>query len=257
MTRLLLPCLLGVAMPVLAEVVERPVEYQADGILCEGWQAHEDGTSASRPAVLIVHQWTGISDHEKTSARRLAAMGYNVLVTDVYGKGVRPQPPEAGREAGKYKKDRDLLRARLLAGLKVLQADPRTDASRIACIGYCFGGLAAIELARAGAPLRAAVSFHGSLDSPRPQDGANIRCRILALHGADDPFVPAPDLAAFEQEMKQAGVAYKLVQYPGAVHAFTQRAAGNDPSKGAAYNEAADKASWEEMKACFGDVFQH
>ena len=256
MIRPFLAFVLSAALPVAAGLIERPVEYQAGGVLFEGWEAFDDKNTTRLPAVLIVHQWTGISDHEKTSARRLAAMGYNVLVADVYGKGVRPQPPEAGREAGKYKKDRDLLRARLLAGLKVLQEDPRTDGSRIACMGYCFGGMAAIELARAGAPLRAAVSFHGSLDSPRPQDGANIRCRILALHGADDPFVPASDLGAFEQKMKQAGVAYKLVQYPGAVHAFTQRAAGDDPSKSAAYNEAADKASWEEMKTCFGDVFQ-
>ena len=153
-------------------------------------------------------------------------------------------------------KDRDLLRSRLQAGLKVLLADSRTDDARVACIGYCFGGLAAVELARAGAPLKGAVSFHGSLDSPRPQDGRNIRCRVLALHGADDPFVAPADLAAFEKEMKDAGVDYKLVQYPGAVHAFTQKAAGNDPSKGAAYHEGADKASWEELKAFFAQIFR-
>jgi dienelactone hydrolase len=100
------------------------------------------------------------------------------------------------------------------------------------------------------------VSFHGGLDSPTPTDGKNIKGKVLALHGADDPFVPAKDLAAFEQEMKDAGVDYKLVQYPGAVHAFTQKAAGNDNSKGGAYNEAADKASWEEMKAFFDRLFK-
>ncbi len=253
MIRLLLPCLF--ALSATAGIVERPVEYQAGEVLCEGWQAFDDAGDGRRPAVLIVHQWTGISDHEKERARELAGLGYNVLVADVYGKGVRPQPPAAGQEAGKYKKDRDLLRSRLQAGLKVLLADNRTDAARVACIGYCFGGLAAVELARAGAPLKGSVSFHGSLDSPKPEDGRNIRCRVLALHGADDPFVAAADLAAFEKEMKDNGVDYKLVQYPGAVHAFTQKAAGNDPSKGAAYLESADKASWEEMKAFFAQIF--
>ncbi len=254
MIRLLLPCLF--ALSAAAGIVERPIEYQAGEVLCEGWQAFDDANDSRRPAVLIVHQWTGISDHEKERARALAALGYNVLVADVYGKGVRPKPPAAGQEAGKYKKDRDLLRARLQAGLKVLLADSRTDAARVACIGYCFGGLAAVELARAGAPLKGAVSFHGSLDSPKPQDGRNIRCRVLALHGADDPFVAPADLAAFEKEMKDNGVDYKLVQYPGAVHAFTQKAAGNDPSKGAAYLESADKASWEELKAFFTQIFR-
>lgn len=247
MMRFLLSCLF--ALSASAGIVERPVEYQAGEVFCEGWQAFEDENDSRRPAVLIVHQWTGISEHEKERARELAALGYNVLVADVYGKGIRPQPPAAGQEAGKYKKDRNLLRSHLQAGLKVLQVDKRTDAARVACIGYCFGGLAAIELARAGAPIKGAISFHGSLDSPQPQDGRNIRCRVLALHGADDPFVPPADLAAFEKEMKDAGVDYKLVQYPGAVHAFTQKAAGNDPSKGAAYHEPSDKASWEELKA--------
>jgi dienelactone hydrolase len=253
MFRFLLPCLF--ALSAAAGIVERPIEYKAGDVLCEGWQAFDDSQDSRRPSVLIIHQWTGISNHEKERARELAKLGYNVLVADVYGKGVRPQPPAAGQEAGKYKKDRALLRSRLQAGLKVLLADNRTDASRVACMGYCFGGLAAVELARDGAPLKGSISFHGSLDSPNPQDGRNIRCRVLALHGADDPFVAPADLAAFEKEMKDAGVDYKLVQYPGAVHAFTQKAAGNDPSKGAAYHEGADKASWEELKAFLTQIF--
>jgi dienelactone hydrolase len=137
----------------------------------------------------------------------------------------------------------------------VLLNDSRTDTSRVACIGYCFGGTAAIELGRSGAPVKGVVSFHGGLDSPTPADGKNIKGKVLALHGSDDPFVPAADIAAFEKEMKDAGVAYQLVSYPGAVHAFTQKGAGNDNSKGAAYNEAADKASWEEMKTFFEKLF--
>lgn len=248
--------LLSAIAPLLtAGIVEKPVEYTAGDVICEGWAAYDDANADKRPSVLIVHQWTGVSDNEKMRARMLAELGYNVLVADVYGKGVRPQPPASGQEAGKYKKDRALLRDRLKAALSVLVKDSHTDTSRVACIGYCFGGTAAIELARSGAILKGVVSFHGGLDSPTPADGKNIKGKVLALHGADDPFVPAKDIAAFEQEMKDAGVDYKLVQYPGAVHAFTQKAAGNDNSKGAAYNEAADKASWDEMKTFFAKLF--
>lgn len=238
-----------------AAVVEKPLEYKAGDVVCEGWQAYDDAVRGKRPSVLIVHQWTGVSDNEKMRAKMLAELGYNVLVADVYGKGIRPVPPEASKEAGKYKSNRPLLRDRVNAALGVLSKDARTDTAKIACIGYCFGGTAAIELGRSGAPIKGIVSFHGSLDSPNPADGKNIKAKVLALHGADDPFVAAKDLAAFEQEMKDCGVDYKLVQYPGAVHSFTQISAGHDNSKGSAYNEAADKASWEEMKAFFGRIF--
>lgn len=240
----------------LAEIKEQPVEYQSSGVACEGWSAVDAAKPGRKPAVLIVHQWTGISDNEKMRARMLAEMGYNVLCADVYGKGIRPQPPAAGQEAGKYKGNRPLLRERVNAALEVLRKDPNTDPARIAAIGYCFGGTAVIELARSGASVKGVVSFHGGLDSPTPGDGKNIKCKVLALHGADDPFVPKDEIAAFEKEMKDAGVEYKLVQYPGAVHAFTQKAAGSDNSKGAAYNEAADKASWEEMKTFFSRVLK-
>ncbi len=251
-SRLLL--LLACASPLAAALVEKPVEYKSGDVTCEGWQAYDDA-AGKRPAVLVVHQWTGISAHEKEAARKLAELGYNVLVADVYGKGVRPQPPAAGQEAGKYKKDRTLLRARLTAALDVLKADPRTDGAKLAATGYCFGGTSVLELARSGADLKGVVSFHGGLDSPTPADGKNIKGKVLALHGADDPYVPAKDVAAFEQELKAAKVDYKLVKYPGAVHSFTHKEAGTDSSKGAAYNEAADKASWAEMKAFLAGLF--
>lgn len=241
-------CLLGLTCLTHAAIVERPVEYHAGDLLCEGWQAYDDARPGPRPGVLVIHQWTGISDHEKASARRLAELGYNVLVADVYGKGVRPRPPEAGKVAGALKADRTLLRARAAAALAVLSNDERTARAQVAAIGYCFGGTAALELARSGAQLKAVVTFHGGLDSPSPADGRNIRCRVLALHGADDPFVPARDVDAFEREMQSAKVDYRLVKYPGAVHSFTHKEAGDDNAKGAAYNAAADKASWTEMR---------
>lgn len=240
--------LLASLVPLPGAIVEKPLEYRAGDVICEGWHAHDDAVSGRRPGVLIVHQWTGISDHEKEAARKLAALGYNVLVADIYGKGVRPQPPAAGKEAGKYKADRPLLRARANAGLDTLAGHPLTDRARIAAAGYCFGGTTVIELARSGAAVKGVVSFHGVLDSPTPADGRNIRAKILALHGADDPFVPAKDIAAFTAEMKAHGVDWKLVSYPGAVHSFTHKAAGSDNSKGAAYNAEADRDSWFQME---------
>jgi dienelactone hydrolase len=239
-----------------AEIKEGAVEYQAGTVLCEGWRAVDTAKSGKRPSVLIIHQWTGLSDNEKMRARMLAELGFNVLAADIYGKGIRPMPPAAGQEAGKYKGSRTLYRERLNAALDVLRKDENTDPARIVAIGYCFGGTGVIELARSGVAIKGVVSFHGGLDSPTPADGKNIKGEVLVLHGADDPFVPAKDIAAFEGEMKDGSVKYNRINYPGAVHAFTQKGAGNDNSKGAAYNEAADKASWEEMKKFFARLLQ-
>jgi dienelactone hydrolase len=241
---LAIPCLLA-ACPASADVETRTVEYKSGSLTCEGFRASARG-AARQPGVLIVHQWTGISGHERAAAERLAKLGYTALVADVYGKGVRPQPPAAGAEAGRYKSNRALLRARLNDALAVLAGDPEVDPARLAVMGYCFGGTAALELARSGAPVRAAISFHGGLDSPSPADGARIRGKVLALHGDADPFVPAADVAAFEAEMRAHGVDHRLVRYPGVVHSFTHREAGTDTSRGAAYDAAADHDSWEQ-----------
>lgn len=239
-----------------AEIKEAAVEYKSGEVLCEGWHACDTAKEGKRPAVLIIHQWTGLSDNEKMRARMLAELGYNVLAADIYGKGIRPQPPAAGQEAGKYKGNRALYRERLNAALEVLKKDARTDASRVAAIGYCFGGTGVLELARDGADVKGVVSFHGGLGSPTPADAKNIRGRVLVCHGADDPFVPAAEVAAFHDEMKAAGVKYDFIAYPGAVHAFTQKAAGSDNAKGAAYNAEADAKSWEAMKEFFSQVLK-
>ena len=239
-----------------AGITETAVEYTSAGTTCEGWHVYDDTKTGKLPAVLIVHQWTGPSDYEKMRARMLAELGYNVFVADIYGKGIRPQPPEAGKEAGKYKNDRKLYRERLTSAFNLLAQNEHTDASKMAVIGYCFGGTGSLELARSGAPVKAVVSFHGSLGSPTPEDARNIKGEVLVCHGEDDPFVPGAEVEAFHSEMKVAGVKYKFVAYPGAVHSFTQKHAGDDVSKGAAYNAEADAKSWEAMKELFAGTLK-
>jgi dienelactone hydrolase len=257
--RILIPILLtlGAALTAQAQIHTETIEYKQGDAVLEGYLAYDASLKGPRPGVLIVHQWKGLTDYEKKRAEMLAKLGYNVFALDIYGKGIRPQSSqEAGAQAGKYKSNRDLLRARAQAGLAVLQKHELTDPKQVAAIGYCFGGTTVIELARSGADIAGVVIFHGGLDSPHPQDGRNIKCKVLALQGADDPFVPAKDLAAFEDEMRQAKVDWELVKYGGAVHSFTEREAGNDPSKGAAYNEKADRRSWEAMQQFFAEIFK-
>jgi dienelactone hydrolase len=245
------------ALSAKSEIVSKAVEYKQDDTVLEGLSVYDDAFNGKRPAVLVVHQWKGLGDYEKKRAEMLARLGYNVFAADIYGKGVRPQTMQAaGAEAGKYKNDRALLRARIRAALEVLTRHELTDPTRIAGIGYCFGGTTVLELARSGADIAGVVSFHGGLSSPKPEDAKDIKCRVLALHGADDPNVPPKEVAAFEDEMRQAKVDWQLVAYGGAVHSFTDWNAGNDNSKGAAYNAVADRRSWEAMKVFFGELFK-
>jgi len=241
---------------VKAEIRTEAVEYRDRNTVLEGFIAFDTALQGKRPGVLIVHQWKGLGDYEKKRAEMLAKLGYVAFAVDIYGKGIRPADTKAASaEAGKYKVYRKLLRTRVRAGLDVLAKNSLVDPKQIAAIGYCFGGTTVIELARSGADIAGVVSFHGALDSPTPADGKNIRCKVLALHGADDPFVPAVDVAAFEDEMRQAKVDWQLVKYGGAVHGFTDWGAGTNAAAGMAYNEKADKRSWEAMRGFFAEIF--
>ncbi|HZV35447.1 MAG TPA: dienelactone hydrolase family protein [Verrucomicrobiae bacterium] len=249
---------LGCVLAARAQLHTEAVEYKDGDTVLEGYLAYDESAGkAKRPGVLIVHQWKGLGEYEKHRAEMLAQMGYVAFAADIYGKDIRPRDAKlAGAEAGKYKSNRQLLRERVNAGLQVLKQNELTDTSRVAAIGYCFGGMAAIELARSGADVKGVVSFHGALDSPDPEAGKNIKCKVLALQGANDPFVPASDIEAWENEMRQWKVDWQLVKFGGAVHSFTEKEAGNDNSKGAAYNEKADLRSWEDMKQFFAEIFK-
>ena len=238
-------------------LVEKTVTYEQGGVTLEGFHVYDDAVKGKRPAVLVIHQWTGLTDYEKGRSRQLAELGYNVLAADIYGVGIRPKPPEAANEAGKYKGDRKLFRARIDAGLALLKKDELTDTSKIAAIGYCFGGTGVLELARSGAEIAGVVSFHGALDTAPgfAAEKGKVPAKVLVLHGAIDPHVPAEQVSAFEKEFSEAGADWQFVAYSGAVHGFTQKMAGDDPSKGAAYNAAADRRSWEAMKVFFAEIF--
>ena len=248
--------LLFLAAEAQAAIRTEAVEYKQGGTVLEGFLAYDDAVAGKRPGVLVVHEWMGLNPYAKKRAEQLAGLGYVAFACDIYGKGVRPRDSkEAAALAGKYKGDRALLRARAAAGLDVLTKHSRVDPGRIAALGYCFGGMTALELARSGAALAGAVSFHGVLDTPTPEDARKIKGKVLALHGADDPSVPPAQVTAFEDEMRKAGVDWQLVAYGGAVHGFTNPENGNDSSKGVAYNEKADRRSWEAMKAFFAEIF--
>jgi len=254
--KLLLPLLLLPASG-FAALVEKDVEYNHGGATLEGFHVYDDAVVGRRPGILVVHQWTGLTDYEKGRARQLAAMGYNVFAADIYGKGIRPRPPEAGQVAGKYKGNRELYRGRLAAGLGILREDSRTDPSRMAAIGYCFGGTGVLELARSGADIAGVVSFHGGLGAADDMAAApgSVKARILVCHGAEDPFVPKEEIDGFVTEMRDARADFQFIAYAHAVHAFTQKMAGSDPSKGAAFHGMADRRSWEHMKLFFRELF--
>jgi dienelactone hydrolase len=240
-----------------AEVRARDVEYREGDTVLLGYLAYDDALAGKRPGVLVVHEWTGLGPYVKMRCEELARLGYVAFGADIYGKGVRPAThEEAAKVSGMYFKDRALMRARVKAGLDELRKNPLTDSARIAAIGYCFGGAAVLELARSGADIAGVVTSHGALANPNPDDAKNIKAKVLVNHGADDPFVDMGQVNAFMDEMKKTKVDWRVIIYSGAVHSFTVPDAGNDPSKGMAYNERADKRSWQAMRDFFGEIFK-
>ena len=248
-------CLVVFSSQLDAAIQTKIIEYRDGDVVLEGLLAWDDAV-ANAPGVLIVHQWMGRTDYEEARAKQLAKEGYVAFALDIYGKGVRPgNPQEAGKVATIYKSDRKLYRRRLQLGLDQLRAQSMVDTKRVAAIGYCFGGTGVLELARTGADLKGVVSFHGGLDSLNPEEAKKIKAKILICHGADDPFVPVMDIEATKKELSDADVDWQMIYYSEAVHSFTQVMAGNDNSRGAAYQERADKRSWQAMKSFFSEIF--
>jgi dienelactone hydrolase len=225
----------------------KAIEYKDGSQVLSGISIKPAKQLSNKPGVLILPAWMGIQDHEKEVADKLADLGYQSFIADIYGVDQRPaSPKEAGAKAGYFKKNIKEYQARIQLALDQL-IKQGANPNEIVVIGYCFGGTGAIEAARTNMKVKGIVSFHGGLNRAQEREIANINPKILILHGADDPNVPKDDIDKFQNEMRTAKADWQMVYYANAVHAFTEKSAGNDNSKGVAYNEKADKRSWQAM----------
>lgn len=243
------------SVPAHAAVITRSIEYKDGEAVLQGYYAYDDTVHGARPGVIVVHEWKGLGEYAKLRARMLAEQGYAAFAVDMYGKGVYAKDHEEAKLlSGLYRNDRALMRARVKAGLDVLLAQKEVDAARVAAIGYCFGGTTVLEMARAGMPLALVASFHGGLDAVTPAKAGEIKAKVVVFQGGADTFTLA-GLPGFEDEMRASGADWTVINFGGAVHSFTVQEAGNDPSTGMAYNEAADRRSWRMLKQFLDESF--
>ncbi|HYX32916.1 MAG TPA: dienelactone hydrolase family protein [Oligoflexus sp.] len=225
------------------------VTYEKNAEVFEGLLVSPENIKPQTPAILMIHSRMGVTAETQHQAERMANLGFIVFAADIYGRDSRPTTVEESRVlTTKYRSDRKLFRERLNLGLDILKQQEHVNTDMLFAVGYCFGGTGVLELARSGADIVGVASFHGGLDSPTPDDGAQIQAKVLVLHGADDPTVSATNLAAFENEMRMHKVDWQLVKYGGTVHSFTDKSAGSDPSTGSAYNPVTDRRSFEAFK---------
>jgi dienelactone hydrolase len=239
----------------MSNVTVRSVVYQVDGVSYESRLAFSEG-AASSPGLVMAPNWMGASEGAEQIAKNVAAQGYVVMLADLYGQGVRPQnADEALAAMMPLKNDRKRLNTLMQAALDQLtaQTEAPVDAGKLATFGFCFGGCCSLELARTGAPLKAAVSFHGTLDTTNPADAKNIKGAVLVMHGASDPLVPKEQLPAFEDEMNAANVDWQLLSYGGAFHSFTDPEA-NNPGK-QMYNKKVSDRAFQSMYNLLDEVF--
>ena len=235
---------------------EKFVEFQHEGDTLEAYLAVDSNQSKKLPAVMISHTWRGRSDFECDKARALAALGYVGFAIDLYGKGVLGQSPEeSGALMQPFLDDRTKLQSRMIAALDALKAQEEVDNDNIVAMGYCFGGLCVLDLARTGTPLNGVASFHGLLQPPGNTDGNKIQTKVLILHGNDDPMAPTEHVVAIQQELSAAGADWQLHNYGNTMHAFTNPQA-NDPDFGTVYNEMADKRSWRSLMQFLDEAFK-
>jgi len=229
--------------------------YRDGSVALEAHMAFDSSSTMRRPLVLVAHAWMGQDDFARTKAEQLAGLGYVGCALDMYGKSVLARDnKEAERLMSAVAADRNALRRRINQGLEAARAHAQVDQGRVAAIGFCFGGLCVLDLARSGASLLGVVSFHGILATPDPESARNIRCKVLALHGNDDPFVPPAQVTAFRKEMNDAGVDWQMHTYGKTVHAFTVEDA-NDLKLGCVYSRSAARRAWQAMTSFFAELF--
>jgi dienelactone hydrolase len=236
-------------------IISNTVDYLDGGDVLEGFFAYDDCIFGVRPVVLIHHAWAGRDEFVAEKAKALASLGYLAFAADMYGKGIRGKSPEENGELMQpFMLDRAKLQKRMHAALVTVKLMPWADNARVAAMGFCFGGLCVLDLARTGADLRGVVSFHGLLMPADNIHQPKIKAKVLALHGHDDPMVPPEQVLAFQTEMTQAGADWQMHVYGGTMHAFTNPVA-NDPSFGTVYQSIADKRSWRAMQNFFAEIF--
>lgn len=233
----------------------RLIEYSDGDVILEGMLAWDDSLPGPRPGVLVSHAWAGRSDFEDGKANSLAGLGYAALSLDLYGKGVRGSSPEENSALMQpFLDDRTMLQKRLLVSLDTLREQTEVDASKVAAIGFCFGGLCVLDLARTGEDLAGVVSFHGLLGAPGNTDGNTIKAKVLALHGWDDPMATPDTVIALSKEMTAMNADWQVHAYGNTLHAFTNPEA-NDRAMGTVYDAAADRRSWTAMQNFMEELF--
>ena len=241
-------------------IVTKEVTYSSDGTTLKGFLAYDSGKTGKMPGIIVVHEWWGLNQYARERAEELAKLGYVAFAIDMYGNGtVVTHPKDAGKFAGMVRSNMPLAKARFLAALDQLKANPLTDADKLAAIGYCFGGGIVLQMARQGIDLKGVASFHGSLATNAPAQPGKVKARVMVFNGEDDPFTTKAQIAAFKQEMQNAGVDYQFVNYPGAKHSFTNpdaTALGKKFKLPLAYNAKADKDSWRRMQGFFHELFK-
>lgn len=242
-----------------AKVSGREVEYRDGDTVLKGYLAQNTALKGKRPAVLVVHEWWGHNEYARKRARMLAEMGYVALAVDMYGDGKTAQhPDDAGKFAGEVMKNKAVGEARFNAALDFIKKQPSVDTTRIAAIGYCFGGGVVLHMARQGADLKGVASFHGSLATDSPAKEGAVKARVLVFSGEADKMIPAEQVAAFKEEMTKAGASFRFVGYPGVLHSFTNPDADKFAAKfklPMAYDKKADQDSWAETKKFFKEIF--
>jgi dienelactone hydrolase len=235
------------------------VEYNAQGMVMKGYLAYDENIQGKRPGVLVVPEWWGLNDYARKRAQMLAELGYVALAVDMYGEGKQPvDPQEAGKLSSEVMKNFDVAKARFVAAMDFLKRQVNVDPTRIAAIGYCFGGGIVLNMARQGVDLKGVASFHGSLTAVKPPQPDMAKAKILVLNGGADKFITPEQIEAFKQEMKAAGADFQFISYPGATHSFTNPEAdaiGKKFNMPIAYHASADRESWDELKNFLKTIF--
>jgi dienelactone hydrolase len=235
-------------------VTSRLLDYSLDGKRFQGYLAMDDAATGPRPTILIAHTWAGRGEFEESKARRLAEAGYVALALDMYGDGRRGSGPEENAALmAPLLEDRADLQARINAGLAAAAALAEVDAARIAAMGYCFGGLCVLDLARSGADVCGVVSLHGLFTPADNLPVPAIRSKVLCLHGYDDPMATPDTVLALASELTAAGADWQIHAYGNTLHAFTNPAA-DDPEGGTLYSAVADRRSWRAVENFFDEV---